>query len=144
VASLCAFALFGALMAGDSMSFQIVVPDSVRVGEPVAITLRLTNTTDRPLMLNLLGRPIAFDITVRRTDGTVVWQRLKGAVVSQILAVRTLQSGTSLEFKDVWRQTSTAGEPVPPGHYTVTGTLPTDSPPGLRSAPVSLHIVSRH
>ncbi|MGH7534566.1 MAG: BsuPI-related putative proteinase inhibitor, partial [Gemmatimonadales bacterium] len=97
MASLCAFALFGALMAGDSMSFQIVVPDSVRVGEPVAITLRLTNTGDRPLTLNLLGRPIAFDVTVRRSDGTVVWQRLKGAVVSQILAVRTLQSGTSLE-----------------------------------------------
>jgi len=130
-------------MAGDSMSFQIVVPDSVRVGEPVPIILRLTNTGDRLLSLNLLGRPIAFDVTVRGTDGTVVWQRLKGAVVSQILAVRTLQPGESLEFEEVWRQTSTAGEPVLPGYYTVTGTLPSDSPPGLRSAPVSLHIVSR-
>ena len=91
------------------------------------VTLRLTNTGRDPLTVYLQGRPIAFDLTVRNLDGTIVWRRLEGAVVPAILAVRQLEPGASLEFEEVWRQVSNAGETVPPGDYRVTGALPTDA-----------------
>lgn len=125
----------------DSMRLEIVLPDSVRVSEPVPVTLRLTNTGREPLTVYLQGRPIAFDLTVRNLDGTIVWRRLEGEVVPAILAVRQLEPGASLEFEEVWRQVSNAGEAVPPGDYRVTGALPTDAPEPLQTSPVVLRIV---
>lgn len=125
----------------DSMRLEIVLPDSVRVREPVPVTLRLTNTGREPLTVYLQGRPIAFDLTVRNLDGTIVWRRLEGEVVPAILAVRQLEPGASLEFEEVWRQVSNAGETVPPGDYRVTGALPTDAPEPLQTSPVVLRIV---
>src|SRR5688572_12170593 len=101
--TLCALALSLTTVA-DSMRFEIVLPDSVRVGEPVPITLRLTNTRGKPLTIYLQGRPIAFDLTIRRLDGTTVWRRLEGQVITAILAVRQLEPGASMELKEVWRQ----------------------------------------
>lgn len=125
----------------DSMRLEIVLPDSVRVRESVPVTLRLTNTGREPLTVYLQGRPIAFDLTVRNLDGTIVWRRLEGEVVPAILAVRQLEPGASLEFEEVWRQVSNAGEAVPPGDYRVTGALPTDAPEPLQTSPVVLRIV---
>ena len=61
--------LLSGVLLGDSMKFQVVVPDSARVGEPVRIVLRLSNTGNRPITLYLQGRPVAFDVTIRRRDG---------------------------------------------------------------------------
>lgn len=133
--------MLSSLLLGDSIRFQVVVPESVRVGEPVPIVLRLTNTADRPLTLYLQGRPIAFDVTVRRSDRSIVWRRLEGQVVSAILAVRQLEPGGTLEFEERWRQVSNDGKPVSPGEYSVTGSLPTDRPTPLESSPASLRIV---
>jgi hypothetical protein len=138
--TLCALIL-SLTTAADSMRFEIVLPDSVRVGEPVPVTLRLTNTGREPLTVYLQGRPIAFDLTVRRLDGTIVWRRLEGEVVSAILAVRQLEPGASLEFEEVWRQVSNAGEAVPPGDYRVTGAVPTDAPEPLETSAALLRIV---
>ena len=138
--ALCALALSIAAVS-DSMRLDIVLPDSVRVGDPVPVTLRLTNTGHKPLTVYLQGRPIAFDLTVHRLDGTVVWRRLEGEVISAILAVRQLEPGASLEFEEVWRQVSNSGETVPPGNYRVTGALPTDAPEPLRTSPALLRIV---
>jgi Intracellular proteinase inhibitor len=135
--------MLSGLLLGDSISFQVVVPDSVPVGEPVLIVLRLTNRTDRPLTLYLQGRPIAFDITVRAGDGSIVWRRLEGEVVSAILAVQTLEPGATLEFTEHWRQVSNRGVPIRPGEYTVTGALPTDKPQPLVSEPTSFRITPR-
>lgn len=133
--------MLSGLLLGDSVKFQVVVSDSVRLGEPVPIMLRLTNTADRPITLYLQGRPLAFDVTVRRKDGSIVWRRLEGQVVSAILAVRQLKPGGALEFEEVWGQISNDGKPVSPGEYSVTGALPTDAPTPLETSPASLRIV---
>jgi Intracellular proteinase inhibitor len=138
--ALCALALSFAAVA-DSMHLEIVLPDSVRAGEPVPVTLRLTNTSQKRLTVYLQGRPIAFDLTVRRLDGTIVWRRLEGEVVSAILAVRQLEPGASLEFEEAWGQVSSTGEAVSPGDYRVTGALPTDAPEPLQTSPALLRIV---
>ena len=123
----------------DSITFTIEVPDSVRRGETVPITLRLTNTGSRTVTLYLTGRSITFDITVARPDGDVVWRRLEHVASQQILQVKTLAPGETLELKERWRQRTNAGAAAPPGDYTVKGVIPTDGQP-LRTAPAPLRV----
>lgn len=119
---------------------EIVVPSRVRPGEPVPIALRATNPGDRSLDLYLLGRTITFDIVVAAPDGRVVWRRLEGATVQQILQIRTLAPGETLELRDAWSQRTNAGAAATPGSYTVQGIIPTDAEP-LRTPVVPLRIV---
>ena len=124
----------------DSLRFTLVAPDTVRIGEPVRIVLRLTNVTDRPVEAHFLGREIAFDIVIASEDGRIVWRRLEGAVVPGILQVKVLAPGQTLEFTAVWRQRTNAGEPVAPGTYRVRGLLPSDEPAPRRTPDVRLRI----
>jgi hypothetical protein len=124
----------------DSPTVTLVMQREARTGEPVPIALRATNATERPLTLYLRGRPVTFDLVVAATDGTVLWRRLAGAVISMVLQVRTLAPGETLEFKDTWKQTTKAGR-VPPGDYVVTGELPTDGPRPFVTPSVALRIL---
>jgi hypothetical protein len=122
----------------DSMRVEIVIPAKVAVGQPVPVTLRISNTSDRPIDLYLQGRPLAFDLIVQR--GTqVVWRRLEGATVSAILQIRTLAPGEALELKETWKSEDSAGRRVDPGDYTVSGSVLTDREP-LRTGPAPLRI----
>ena len=129
------------LLLQDSVALRLLLAPRAVAGEPVLIVLRLTNTTAQPLTLALQGRPIAFDITIAREDGTVVWRRLEGEVVAAILAVRELGPAESLEFQATWNGRNRSGEPAAPGRYLVTGVVPTDQPEGLRTQPASLTVV---
>ena len=135
-------ALLGALalVSADSPKVELQVPGEVRAGAPVAMTLRVTNTSDRPLDLYLRGRPVAFDLIVRRADGSVAWRRLAGAMIAMVLQVRTLAPGETLKLSDEWDQRSSDEKPVEPGDYTVTGSLLRDTPASLDSPPVPLRI----
>jgi len=117
------------------------VPPRVRSGEPVQIALRAKNVGNKPLELYLQGRTIAFDIIVARSNGPVVWRRLEGATIPAILRIEVLKPGAVLELTDTWDQRTKNGEPVAPGHYTVEGVLPTDSPTPLKTRPAPLRIV---
>ena len=125
--------------APDALQFTLTAPDSVRPGEPVPISLRLTNPTDRPIDAYFLGRTITFDVIVRRDSGAVVWRRLEGAVVQGILQVRTLAPHETIEWREVWRQQTNQGTAVEPGTYVVQGVLPSDASP-RRSPEVRLRI----
>jgi intracellular proteinase inhibitor BsuPI len=132
--------LFAAALGLDSMTLRLAVPTRVRVGEPVPVTLSVTNRGATPLTLYLKGRPIAFDIVVRRKGGEIIWRRLHGATIAMVLRVETVPPGDSMQLEDVWPQRTQAGAPVQPGDYTVTGELPTDGPEPLRSAAAPLRI----
>jgi uncharacterized protein (DUF58 family) len=132
--------LLGTLLL-NSVTLDIVVPATVHVGEEVPITLRLTNTSRKPITVYLQGRPVAFDVIVTRRDGTPVWRRMDGAVISATLQVRQLEPGEVIELSDTWSQLTSGGQSVPSGDYLVTGILPTDPPSELRSDPVPLRIV---
>jgi hypothetical protein len=118
----------------DSLDFTVVAPRSVRRGEPVSITLRLTNAGKHGVDLYLTGRTVAFDIIVARADGQVVWRRLEHASGQQILQIKMLAPGETFELKDVWKAATD------PGEYTVQGVLPTDREP-LRTPEVRLRIM---
>jgi hypothetical protein len=135
----CLGVLAPTVMRPNSLRFVVVAPRSMRLGKPVPITLRLTNAGKRKADLYLLGRSITFDIIVAGPDGRVVWRRLEGTSGQQILQVKTLAPGETLELKDVWTQRTNAGAAVRPGVYTVQGVLPTDAAP-LQTRPVRLRI----
>jgi hypothetical protein len=123
------------------MRVELTVPAEVRRGDTVPIVLRLVNPADTAAEIVLQGRPVAFDVTVTRTGGEVIWRRLAGEVVTSILQLRRLAPGERLEFEAAWDQRGDAGAPVPPGEYLVTGTLPSDPPTELRTEPVPLRIL---
>jgi hypothetical protein len=151
--TLSAVALWGTLLGGvvesqttppperqvDSMRVEMLVPRNVASGRPVAMKLRVSNTSDRPITLYLQGRPIAFDIVIQRSGGEVVWRRLAGATVSAILGVRTLAPGETLDLEETWKQRTQAGKRAGPGDYLVSGSVLTDGQP-IRAGPVPLRI----
>lgn len=132
--------LLAAALMGDSMTLQLSVPDHVRTGEPVPITLRVTNRGTAPATLYLRGRPIAFDVIVTDAKGTVVWRRLQGATISMVLQVRQLKPGETLTLEDTWQQRTGGGAPVEPGRYRLIGKLLTDAERPLETPPASLQI----
>jgi hypothetical protein len=125
----------------DSPTVTLKVPREVRARDSVPMTVHVTNATSQPLTLYLRGRPIAFDLVVTGADGTVVWRRLEGAMISMVLQVRTLSPGEALELRDVWPQTTRAGAPIPPGEYTVRGEVLTDTPRPLATPSAPLRIL---
>jgi hypothetical protein len=117
-------------------------PAEVRVGEPVPITLRLENVGDRPLDLYLRGRTIAFDVVVRRDDGSVVWQRLEGEIIPAIIQQVSIGARETFELRTEWDQRTGTGLPVESGRYFVQALLPTDEQDPLTSQLIRLHIVT--
>ena len=115
----------------DPLRFTLVAPASVRQGKPVPVTLRLSNTSDKPVTLYLTGRAITFDIMVEQ-GGAVVWRRLDHVATQQIVQVKTLGPGETLELKDHWIATA-------PGNYTLRGVIPTDRDQ-MQSAVVPLRV----
>jgi hypothetical protein len=122
------------------MRLTLEVPDTVRLGEPVPIRLKLVNPSDRAADVALQGRPTAFDVIVSGPTG-MVWRRLEREVVAAILQLRRLGPKDSLVLESEWDQRDRSGVPVPPGEYTVTGELPSDPPGVFRSPPATLRIV---
>jgi hypothetical protein len=123
------------------MRVEITVPSEVRRGDSVPIVLRLVNDADTAVDVALQGRPVAFDVTVTRPDGELVWRRLAGETVTAILQLRTVAAGESLDFRTAWDQRSADGATVPAGEYVVRGAVPSDPPTVLRSGRAKLKIL---
>ena len=138
--------LIGLVLSGplqqDTLAFRVEPLPGAVAGRPVPITLTLTNCGPRPMDVAMLGRPPAFDITVARPDGHVVWRRLASQVVPAILALRTLAPAETLTFTATWNGRAADGSPAAPGRYVVTGSLPSDPPKVLTTPPESLELLA--
>jgi len=126
----------------DTLAFRVEPLPATAAGRPVPIILTLTNRATHPMSLAMQGRPPAFDITVARRDGQVVWRRLAGQVVPAILAVRTLAPAETLTFSATWDGRAADGSPSVPGRYVVTGSLPSDPPEVLTTPPEPLELLA--
>jgi hypothetical protein len=109
---------------------ELIASATARRGTVVPLALRLTNITHNAVEVHFLGREIAFDIVVARTDGTVVWRRLGGMTVPSILQMRVLAPGEIMGWRDEWR-------PREAGEYVAWAELPSDGPT-LKSEPIRL------
>lgn len=137
------------------ITFRAAVPPRASVGQPIPITLTLTNHRDSTVafVFGSLhgGLPgMRFNILITRvSDGARVWSRLGDLVAwLDIRVVDTLAAHHSVVLADSWTQKTTHGEVVPPGTYCVRGVIdvtPDDGRPhkrGLTSDPASLTIVA--
>jgi hypothetical protein len=116
------------------------VPGSVKTGAVVPIKLRVRNATSSPLDLYLRGRDVTFDIAIADSAGDAVWSRLTGEPIQAILQLRTLAPGEVLELSHDWDQKSQRGNQVPPGRYTVRGSVLTDGRTTLESGAETVEI----
>jgi hypothetical protein len=119
---------------------SIEVPPRSRRGDHLPIVLHLANPSPDPVTVSLLGRPTAFDVQVERLNGSVIWRRLAGEFVPQILVLHELAAGGTLSFHESWNQCTNAGDPVEPGAFRVTGSIDSEGE-SFRTPPVELHIV---
>lgn len=126
----------------EDLRVRVAAPRAAAAGEPVPITLAVENTGSAPATVYLTGRPIAFDIIIERTDGSHVWQRLRGGVIPAILHVRELGPGERLELSTEWDQRTDAGTPVGTGAFLIRGSVPGASEP-MTAPAVPLRIDSR-
>jgi hypothetical protein len=115
------------LTAASQPSVELVFPPEVRLGDTVAIALRLLNHGSQPLVLQLPGRPPAFDVVILGPDGAEIWRRLHGAVTASALMLLQLAPGEARDFTMGWAQVDNAGRQVGPGTYGMRGILPLQS-----------------
>lgn len=108
------------------MIVELSLPDSVRAGEAVPMTLTVRNAGRTTAHLGLVGRPIAFDLTITTSAGAEIWSRLHHQTIPMILQVALLDPGEHLEFTHVWDQRDNHGRPVYAGTYHVRAILPTE------------------
>ncbi len=100
--------------------------DFWRLGEPISLTLKLRNVTERAVELTLLGRP-AYDfiVTARSRE---VWRWAQGQPVQEIAEMRRLAPSQELQFSVEWDQRDLEGQPIAPGRYCVQARVRVDPP----------------
>ncbi|MBI2876831.1 MAG: hypothetical protein HYY20_08120 [Candidatus Tectomicrobia bacterium] len=92
-------------------------------GEPITFALRLINETAEPIRLSFTTAQ-RFDLVVQDPAGREVWRWSAGRFFAQALGEETLQpSGGDLLFQ------ATLPKGLPPGTYTVHGTIPAQEHP---------------
>ena len=116
----------------------------VTSGEPVALSLRVTNPSSETVEWET-GLPIA-DFEVLR-DGVVVWRWSAGQAFPRILLQARLGPGETQTYQEAWPVADNDGQPVSPGEYQAVGIL-TSSPAAeditrpvpVRTAPVTITV----
>ena len=97
-------------------------------GEPVAITLLLTNRGASPVTLNFFTSCEAF-FSVLNLAGAVVYDLRLHQFCLQALHQRTVQPGETVTYNFGWNQVDDAGQPVPaPADYRIRGFLDSQEP----------------
>ena len=126
--------------AGDSLGLRLGTIGSVRVGEPILITLHLQNRTQRTVDLYLRGRSITFDVEIARASGEVVWRRLEEEIIPAIVHIRPMGPEERLDLQVTWDPRTPEGALLEPGEYTARGYLLTEGEP-LETPAVSFSVV---
>ncbi len=92
-----------------------------RLGEPVQITLTLTNRSDQQVVcyFNTAQR---YDIVVSQA-GREVWRWSNDRSFAQVTGSLTLSPGQSVEYTERWNGQDNQGTPVTPGTYTITAQI---------------------
>lgn len=111
--------------AAGRVSLTLIVPEQVRAGVALPVTLRLTNNTQGSVQFVHGGFAdrIYFDVAVTRSDGSAVWNHLHGRTILLAAHTRTLTPGEVIELEATWNLRDNAGQPVGPGTYRLQGKM---------------------
>jgi hypothetical protein len=93
--------------------------ETYQVGAPVELTLRVQNTGDQPVRLQMPTGQI-YEFIVQR-NGEEVWRWSQGRAFTQAVQQWTLSPDETRTFTVTWDQRDNNGNPVEPGAYTIIG-----------------------
>jgi hypothetical protein len=114
---------------------------SYSLGEPVNLTLTITNISNQTINFEHTG--LDFDFQVYNGTNNVVYQWSNFRAIAQFIAIVPLSAGESFSANFTWLQTcnfnaQVEGDPVSPGTYYIVGqTGPTY---GIQTTPIQLTI----
>jgi hypothetical protein len=109
---------------------------SYRVGEPVIMTLTVTNGSKEPFQDNLRTSQV-YDFLVRK-DGKEVWRWSGDKGFLQVITEFTLAPGQARDYRQSWSQVDNQGNSVGSGEYKFVAVLKTL--PERRSAVVAAQV----
>jgi hypothetical protein len=101
----------------DNITFE---RKHLKLGEPISMTLSVTNCTDGPVAVRDRDSQ-RYDFIVAPDDGHQVWRWSADKAFTQAVGEERLASGETRTYTEVWDQESNSGEQVPPGRYTLVG-----------------------
>ncbi|MGD0450053.1 MAG: BsuPI-related putative proteinase inhibitor [Candidatus Bathyarchaeia archaeon] len=115
--------------------------ESYSLGEPVNLTLTITNISNQTISFEHTG--LDFDFQVFNDTNNLVYQWSNFKAIAQFIAIVPLPVGENMSTNFTWLQTcnfnaSVQGDPVSPGIYNIIGkTGPTY---GIQTTPIQLTI----
>ena len=97
---------------------------SFSIGEPVNLTLTITNTSNQTIDYTHTG--LDFDFQVTNGTNNVVYQWSNFRAIAQFIAIIPISAGESISANFTWRQicnfnTQVQGYPISPGTYSIVG-----------------------
>jgi hypothetical protein len=134
------------LASGESGNLELTMTvdkTAYGLGEPVNITLTLTNISSQTINFTHTG--LDFDFQVYNGTNNVVYQWSNFQFIPQFITIEPLPAGGSISANFTWMQTcnfnaQVQGDPVTPGTYNIIGqTGPTY---GIQTTPILITINS--
>lgn len=123
--------------ARDSIRVALSVDSASRPGAPIIFRVSITNLLDRTVSLSIAGVDApTWDVQVSHPDGTLVWNRLHGAVVGYVGGTLVLAPREAREDTVLWRRHDNDGRSVRAGSYVARGRLFSGMPQGTWTSAV--------
>jgi hypothetical protein len=114
----------------DSLLLDLEVPDSVRLGSPVPITLTVRNATARVLSIRHFGDRPTWNFFVRSRFGPIRYT-FRDPIPTTVATTR-LAPEDRLRFAGSWNQTmNCCGFRASPGAYYIEAVIITEEPLGV-------------
>lgn len=98
------------------MEARLVVPAKSTAGQPVDLTLEITNHV--AAMTATYGSGQMYDFWIEQ-NGREVWRWSAGRMFTQALVHRTINAGETVRFTVQWDGKDAQGRPAAPGTYHV-------------------------
>jgi hypothetical protein len=112
----------GAEAMPDSLAAEVKLNEGgYAMGEPVVMTLGVTNTSDNAITLTFPSAQ-RYDFIVKKGKQPV-WQWSGGRMFAQVIGRYELPPGESISYEYTWDQTAADGTKPSLGAYTVEGLL---------------------
>ncbi len=127
----------------DNLELTMTLDKTVySLGEPVNLTLTITNISDQTINFTHTG--LDFDFQVTNDTNNLVYQWSNFIAIPQFIAIEPLPAGESISANFTWLQTcnfnaQVNGDPVSPGIYNIIGQ--TGSTYGIQTTPIQITIV---
>jgi len=127
----------------DGLELIITIEKTQYVlGEPINITLTITNISNQTINFNHTGQD--FDFLVYNDTNNIIYQWSKGRAFPMFISILPLKPQENLTGTYIWQQTCNnqpkEDTPVPLGTYNIVGeTGPTY---GLQTTPIQVTIIS--